>query len=694
MCDGRSDYSVRVWLDIFATLQWPSTKLVEELKFEVAVQNSASFLIVCPALSEHLKTIPYTKLWDSTTEVEQNVRFIVPFFRGWCIYELFFAMNTEAVTVIIKCGGHHVSESSLPTNMTPHIFKDDPEGIFRIAALIDINRADFSQPSDRDMIFGKAQAYPGGLDGLNMMVKRKLGGSYFSSPYPLIHAFASREDEDIRNRIKTDAEKYILGVAAQGVPALLDEILRSDKSLVRVCDLNDRTPVMAAAAAGHLTCLQILFSYGADLNLVDQSCLSALHYGSIFCNQSSLAFLLDNGADTINSKDKDGMTAAMFAAMAGYMSCIEVLVSRGASVKLSNNVGATALMLAATGGHFYCVQFLVKSGDNNIVNAVDNNGTPALTFAAEGGYLSCVEFLVQSGANVSATRSDNGRTALMLAAQGGHFSCVEFLVKSGANVNDIDSDGATALMLAAMGGHFLCVQFLVTRGANVNAVRADNGMTALMLAAQGGHLSCVEFLVTSGANVNAKNKNRSTALMEAAWKDHLPCVMFLRKHGALVLVFDNDFVSAAGDICVADYESGYYNRTERFLWEYLLYTGACSCCVLSQSGDGDGGYNKALDALRWYYGSCPCTFCCMEFYNWCCCTNCIRCFGAVCHCHKGSLISLFVEGPVTYCHHCVSCFCMSFCCNIFWANYQRTVPAYTRCCCRCLPGVYDLVKDV
>ena len=99
VCDGRSDFSVRVWLDIFATLQWPSTKLVEELKFEVAVQNSASFLIVCPALSEHLKTIPYTKLWDSTTEVEQNVRFIVPFFRGWCIYELFFAMNTEGVTV-------------------------------------------------------------------------------------------------------------------------------------------------------------------------------------------------------------------------------------------------------------------------------------------------------------------------------------------------------------------------------------------------------------------------------------------------------------------------------------------------------------------------------------------------------------------------------------------------------------------
>ena len=37
VCDGRSDYSVRIWLDIFATLQWPSTKSEEELKFEVAV---------------------------------------------------------------------------------------------------------------------------------------------------------------------------------------------------------------------------------------------------------------------------------------------------------------------------------------------------------------------------------------------------------------------------------------------------------------------------------------------------------------------------------------------------------------------------------------------------------------------------------------------------------------------------------
>ena len=524
VCDGRSDYSVRVWLDIFATLQWPSTKLTEELKFEMAIQKSASFLIVCPALSEHLKNISYTKLWNSSTQVEKDIRSIVPFFRGWCIYELFFAMNTEGVTVIVKCGGH-VSKSAA-SKYSPHPFKDDPEGIFRIAALIDINRADFSQPSDKELILGKARAFRGGLDGLNVTVKRKLGGAYFSSPYPLVHAFASRKDECSRSDIKMNAANNIIGVAAEGCSSLLDEILRSNKSLVRNCDVNDRNALMAAAAAGHRPCLRSLLSYGANLKSKDKSGHSALHFGSLFCNQSSLEFLLDNGVD-VNSKDGDGMTALMFAAMAGHVSCVKYLVRREADVLAVNNDGTTALMLAALGGHLPCLSALVIKGGGGGAKIKDDNST-ALLLAAWAGHSSCIEFLVKCNADVNVKRSEDGASALMLAAWGGHFPCVAFLVQSGADIHAKDKKGVTALMLAAWGGSLSCVEFLIEKKVDVNAIDR-NGGTALMLAAWGGHFSCVDFLVRRGANVHAKRKDdHKTARMLASEKHHSFCVKLLR----------------------------------------------------------------------------------------------------------------------------------------------------------------------
>ena len=522
VCDGRSDYSVRIWLDIFATLQWPTTKVVEELKFEVAVQRSASFVIVCP-------TLRYTE-WCRGTEEMKSIRLTLPFFRGWCIYEIFFAMITPGVTVIVKFGGHIVSEkSSLSSKKAPHIFEDDPEGIFRIAAFIDIERADFSQPTDRPYILGIASGYPGGLAGLNMTVKNKLGGAYFSSPYPLVRTYAWQQGgEDVRSLIKMNAEKNVIGVAAEGCTYLLEEMLRSNQFLVHVTqDKTRRTPLMAAAAGGNLPRLQIIVGAGAAVNWVDMNHLSALHFGAIFYNSSSLTFLLKSGAN-IDSKDCRGMTALLFAASGGHLSCVEVLVSSGADVNARDSVYyKTALMFAAEGGHLSCVEVLAKSGAD--INDKRTDMT-ALMCAAKGGHLSCVEFLVKSGADVNAKTTYGHVTALMYAVMGGHLPCVEVLVNSGADVNATENDGRTALMLATAGCFLSCVDLLVKSGANVNATASYRrhkyyGFTALLFAAREGHLPCLEALVKSGADVNPKENNYgSTALMYAAREGHLSCV--------------------------------------------------------------------------------------------------------------------------------------------------------------------------
>ena len=488
-------------------------------------------MIVRPSLSKRLEHGSHTELCNRTTEVGKTIRSIVPFFRGWCIYEIFFAMITDGVTVIVKCGGHVSEELSLSNHKAPHIFRDDSKGILRIAALIDIERADFSQPTDKQLILGKACGYPDGLYGLNMTVKRKLGGAYFSSPYPLVHTFACQGGEDVRQFIIENAEKHVIGVAAEGCTTLLEEMLCSNQSLVRVVDLMDRTPLMAAAAGGQLPCLQIIVGTGVLLDLVDKSGLSALHFGAIFCSSSSLTFLLSLKIDArIDFKDSNGMTALMLAAMGGYLPCVEVLVNSGANVNTIDTDGCTALMLAAMKGHLSCVEVLVNSGAN--VNAMDTNGMTALTHAAAGGHLSCVEFWTTSGADVNAKNTDDDFTALMHAALEGHLSCVEVLVNSGANVNAKNTKSMTALMFASVEGHLSCVEVLVNSGADVNA-KNTKSMTALMFASVEGHLSCVEVLVNSGADVNAKKTDGKTALMHAAEENHISCVEFLVKRGAL-----------------------------------------------------------------------------------------------------------------------------------------------------------------
>ena len=62
VCDKRSDFSIRVWLDIFSVLQLPSTK--NEYEFELVIRKCPVFLIVCPAIPPEL-TDEGTEITDS-----------------------------------------------------------------------------------------------------------------------------------------------------------------------------------------------------------------------------------------------------------------------------------------------------------------------------------------------------------------------------------------------------------------------------------------------------------------------------------------------------------------------------------------------------------------------------------------------------------------------------------------------------
>jgi ankyrin repeat protein len=254
--------------------------------------------------------------------------------------------------------------------------------------------------------------------------------------------------------------------------------------------------------------------------LIEDDLLKAASNGEI----EKVRSLLNKGAK-VNAKDKDGVTALMWASEKGQTEIVNILLSKGAEVNArENNSGMTALMVAAAEGHTAIVEALLAKGAD--VNAKDYNlGATPLMGAAEYGYLNIIRTLIAKGADVNAKDKKN-RTALMMASANGHTSTVQAILLAGADVNVKDTQfGATALMGASANGHVAIVEALLEKGANLNE-KSNSGMTALEIAKSKGESSIVQLLEKANSKKQTGNnaKNDSTFTFADLNKDLLDAI--------------------------------------------------------------------------------------------------------------------------------------------------------------------------
>ena len=137
--------------------------------------------------------------------------------------------------------------------------------------------------------------------------------------------------------------------------------------------------------------------------------------------------LLGQGADA-NTKDKDGYTVLILAAMNGHVNVVQALLERGANVHArENKYGVNALMLASYNGYADIVEKLIAAGAD--VNAKDSlYGDTSLMAACEKGHTEVVRILLDHGANVI-VKTTRGDTALSLATRMGHKDIVKLLLQ-------------------------------------------------------------------------------------------------------------------------------------------------------------------------------------------------------------------------------------------------------------------------
>ena len=142
--------------------------------------------------------------------------------------------------------------------------------------------------------------------------------------------------------------------------------------------------------------------------------------------------LLTEGAD-VNAPQGDGMTALHWAAEAGDVEMVGMLLYAGANLQGVTRLGDyTPLHLASKAGKDRVVARLLEAGADPSAYTTTGDVTP-LHFAAASGSTATVEALLDHGADVDVTESVRGQTALMLAAGRNRVAVVQLLLDQGAD---------------------------------------------------------------------------------------------------------------------------------------------------------------------------------------------------------------------------------------------------------------------
>ena len=131
-------------------------------------------------------------------------------------------------------------------------------------------------------------------------------------------------------------------------------------------------PIHSASAGGHLECVSVLLTAGANANAKTERDLTPLHYACSKGFADVAKKLIEAGAD-VNARDLAGNAPAHRAASQGRLAALKALFENeelGTNIDARDNQGQTPLLVAAEAGQDECAILLAKLGAN--VNAVDN----------------------------------------------------------------------------------------------------------------------------------------------------------------------------------------------------------------------------------------------------------------------------------------------------------------------------------
>lgn len=263
------------------------------------------------------------------------------------------------------------------------------------------------------------------------------------------------------------------------VKYLVETFLNAD---VDIWDGQKRvTPLICAAAHGHLPVVSLLLNYGCDVNAglnetntgdIGKACVSAILWAVKRDHPPVVQCLLQNNAGQ-HSTVLYSETPLHAAVTIGSSSIIEMLLRHKEPSKVDVHMGPrrdTPLHLAARGEFPNSVEtckVLLQMG-NVSVNEINANGKTALHLASAANNHEIIKQLLSHWASVD-VQDKNGRTPLfhMISDATEALKSLEVLIFRGkCNVNHQDMYGYTALHLAGSRMAERAAEILLMSGAD------------------------------------------------------------------------------------------------------------------------------------------------------------------------------------------------------------------------------------
>jgi hypothetical protein len=130
-------------------------------------------------------------------------------------------------------------------------------------------------------------------------------------------------------------------------------------------------------------------------------------------DEKTIVRLLDKGERIDDGVDNDGKTPTLLALMFRNLSCVRMLVGRGADLSRTNESGRNALHIAAAGGDIECINWVLANTSID-VNSNDDAGYTPIRCAASWGRLDAGLLLVEKGANLF-LKNDDGESVMDIA---------------------------------------------------------------------------------------------------------------------------------------------------------------------------------------------------------------------------------------------------------------------------------------
>lgn len=282
--------------------------------------------------------------------------------------------------------------------------------------------------------------------------------------------------------------------------------------------------------------LRSLFERGVSPNAVVAGTATTLLHYAAEAGSIRVVDVLISARAKLNEKEANGLTALHLAARNGRSDIVQRLLTAKASRTAQGPEKETALLLAAQAGHEEAVRALaISRSDGNVISM--RNETP-FTVALDRGYASIAAFLVEKGYRHD-FKSEQTERVLITQAGRGHTGVVRFLVDRKVRVDRVDR-GVTALQAAAEAGDVESLRILIAAGAKLGASEGSSA-SALALSASRGYVDCVQVLLAAGADPSEVDANGTTTLHLAAIANSPEIVRLLLERGA-----DQERRNAAG----------------------------------------------------------------------------------------------------------------------------------------------------